>query len=66
MESHASEFYICLDILETDVEHTIFGKVIKGFDVIDKIAPNDKIATITLREEEWNLDGWLVYVYECG
>ena len=52
VESHASEFYICLDTLETDEAHTIFGKVVKGFDVIDKIVPDDKITTITLREEE--------------
>ena len=50
VESHASEFYICLDTLETDEPDTIFGRVIKGFDVIDKIEPNDKIVTVTLRE----------------
>lgn len=47
-ESHTSEFYICLDMLETDEPHTIFGKVIKGFDVIDRIEPNDKIGTVSL------------------
>lgn len=52
VESHASEFYICLDSLETDEPHTIFGKVVKGFDVIDSIEPNDKIVTISLVSAE--------------
>ena len=52
VESHASEFYICLDALETDEAHTIFGKVINGIDVLDKIEPNDKIVSATLRSKE--------------
>ncbi|MDE0298062.1 MAG: peptidylprolyl isomerase [Candidatus Poribacteria bacterium] len=52
VESHASEFYICLDTLETDEPHTIFGRVINGIDVLTKIEPNDKILSATLRSNE--------------
>ena len=51
-ESHASEFYICLDTLETDQPHTIFGRVINGINVLDKIEQNDKIVSATLRSKE--------------
>ena len=46
--SSGSQFYIChIDIPNLDGEYTAYGQVIKGFDVIDKIAavktgPNDK------------------------
>jgi len=46
--SSGSQFYIChVDIPNLDGEYTAYGQVIKGFDVIDKIAavktgPNDK------------------------
>ncbi len=52
VESHASEFYICLDTLETDEPHTIFGRVINGIDVLDKIEQNDKIVSATLNPKE--------------
>ena len=52
VESHASEFYICLDTLETDEPHTIFGRVISGIEVLDKIEQNDKIVSATLRSKE--------------
>lgn len=51
-ESHASEFYICLDTLETDEPHTIFGRVVNGLEVLDKIEQNDKIVSATLRPKE--------------
>lgn len=51
-ESHASEFYICLDTLETDDPHTVFGRVVSGIDVLDKIEQNDKIVSATLRPKE--------------
>ena len=51
-ESHASEFYICLDTLETDDPHTVFGRVISGIDVLDKIEQNDKIVSATLNPKE--------------
>lgn len=52
VESHASEFYICLDTLETDEPHTIFGRVINGIDVLDMIDQNDKIVSATLHSKE--------------
>lgn len=52
VESHASEFYICLDTLETDEPHTIFGRVINGLDVLDTIEQNDKIVSATLNSKE--------------
>lgn len=50
-ESHASAFYICLTELETDGQYAVFGKVVKGLDVLDEIKPGDKIAKISIREK---------------
>lgn len=50
-ESHASEFYICLTELEPVGDYAVFGKVVKGLDVLDKIEPDDKITTISIREK---------------
>lgn len=38
-ESHGSQFYICLDDMPSlDSQYTVFGKVIKGIDVVEAIA----------------------------
>lgn len=50
-ESHASEFYICLTELEPVGDYAVFGIVVKGLDVLDKIEPGDKITTISVREK---------------
>ena len=50
--SDAAEFFICLDTLELDGEYTLFGKVIRGLDVIDSIKEKDRITTVTIREKE--------------
>jgi cyclophilin family peptidyl-prolyl cis-trans isomerase len=47
----AAQFFICLDTLELDSDYTLFGKVTKGLDVIDSIAPGDQIVTVTIREK---------------
>ena len=44
------EFMICKETIELDEDWTILGKVIKGLDVLDSIALNDKIENITIRE----------------
>jgi peptidyl-prolyl cis-trans isomerase B (cyclophilin B) len=46
--SDASQFFICLDKLEAEGQ-TVFGKVTKGLDMLDKIALGDKIMKITIR-----------------
>lgn len=49
-----SQFFICHSRTKTkhlDRQHTCFGKVIKGLDVIDKIRQGDKIEKITINEE---------------
>jgi peptidyl-prolyl cis-trans isomerase B (cyclophilin B) len=46
-----SQFFICHSRDNTshlDRNHTCFGKVIEGLDVIDAIQPNDKIIEITM------------------
>jgi cyclophilin family peptidyl-prolyl cis-trans isomerase len=46
-----SQFFICINRQGTqhlDGNHTCFGKVIEGLDVITKIAPNDKMLTVSV------------------
>ena len=49
-----SQFFICHNRKNTahlDRNHTCFGKVVEGLDVIDQIRPNDKIEKIVINEE---------------
>jgi peptidyl-prolyl cis-trans isomerase B (cyclophilin B) len=49
-----SQFFICHGRTNTkhlDRQHTCFGKVINGLDIIDKIRQGDKIEKITINEE---------------
>jgi peptidyl-prolyl cis-trans isomerase B (cyclophilin B) len=48
-----SQFFICIGRQGTqhlDGNHTCFGKVIDGLDVITKIEPNDKMITVSVIE----------------
>jgi peptidyl-prolyl cis-trans isomerase B (cyclophilin B) len=50
-----SQFFICINRQGTqhlDGNHTCFGKVIEGLDVITKIAPNDKMLTVSVVDDE--------------
>ena len=50
-----SQFFICHSRDNTahlDRNHTCFGKVVEGLDVIDAIRQGDKIVKITVQEEE--------------
>ncbi len=50
--SSGSQFYICLAPQPSlDGQYTIFGGVIKGMDVVDKIQKGDHMKTITLASE---------------
>ena len=49
-----SQFFICHNRQNTkhlDRNHTCFGKVIEGIDIIDQIAAGDKIESIEIAEE---------------
>lgn len=49
-----SQFFICLSREATqhlDRQHTCFGKVVEGIDVIDQIRQGDKITAIKISEE---------------
>ncbi|WP_242927674.1 peptidylprolyl isomerase [Pontibacter vulgaris] len=49
-----SQFFICHSRKNTahlDRNHTCFGKVVEGLDVIDQIKANDKIEKIVVNEE---------------
>jgi cyclophilin family peptidyl-prolyl cis-trans isomerase len=49
-DSADSQFYISLATLtHLDSSYTVFGQVVNGFDVLDRIKQNDKILTISLR-----------------
>lgn len=49
-----SQFFICLSREQTahlDRQHTCFGKVVEGLEVIDKIRKGDKIEKVEIIEE---------------
>ena len=49
-----SQFFVCHSRDQTahlDGNHTCFGKVVEGLEVIDQIEAGDKIETITVTEE---------------
>lgn len=49
-----SQFFICHNRHNTqhlDRNHTCFGKVVEGLEIIDLIAQGDKIESITIHEE---------------
>ena len=53
-DTGGSQFFICHSRNNTahlDRNHTCFGKVVEGLDVIDKIRGNDKIEKIVVTEE---------------
>jgi len=53
-DTGGSQFFICHNRQNTqhlDRNHTVFGKVVEGLDVIDKIKQGDKILKITLLEK---------------
>ena len=53
-DTGGSQFFICHNRENTqhlDRQHTVFGKVFEGLDVIDKIRQGDKIEKITIYED---------------
>lgn len=47
----ASQFFICRDTTLVDSDYTVFGTVISGIDVVDKIVKDDAITNITIRDK---------------
>jgi len=50
-----SQFFICHNRSNTqhlDRNHTVFGKVVEGLDIIDQIKQGDKILGITILEDQ--------------
>ena len=54
-DTGGSQFFICHNRQNTahlDGNHTCFGKVVEGLDIIDELRQGDKIQKITIIEEE--------------
>ncbi|NBB77437.1 MAG: peptidylprolyl isomerase [Bacteroidetes bacterium] len=54
-DTGGSQFFICHSRKNTahlDGNHTVFGKVVEGLEVIDEIAQGDKIKSVTITESE--------------
>jgi peptidyl-prolyl cis-trans isomerase B (cyclophilin B) len=52
-DTGGSQFFICLSRNQTqhlDRQHTCFGKVVEGLEVVDTIRQGDKIEKITISE----------------
>ena len=48
-DSAGSQFYICYGATpHLDGQYTVFGKVVKGMDVVDRIERGDRIASIKI------------------
>jgi peptidyl-prolyl cis-trans isomerase B (cyclophilin B) len=53
-DTGGSQFFICHNRENTqhlDRNHTVFGKVVEGIDIVDKVQQGDKIEKITVLEE---------------
>lgn len=53
-DTGGSQFFICHNRKNTqhlDRNHTVFGKVVEGLDVIDQIRQGDKINKIVIKQE---------------
>lgn len=51
-DTGGSQFFVCLgDFPHLDGVHTVFGKVVEGMDVVDKIQPGDKMTKVSVTEE---------------
>ncbi len=52
-DTGGSQFFICHDAFpHLDGVHTVFGRVIKGMEVVDKIAQGDKMNEVRMVEEQ--------------
>lgn len=51
-DTGGSQFYICYEPQpHLDGQHTVFGQVVTGMDVVDTIKQGDKMAKVTVVEE---------------
>lgn len=54
-DTGGSQFFICHSRKNTahlDRNHTVFGKVVEGLEVVDEITQGDKIQSVTITESE--------------
>jgi peptidyl-prolyl cis-trans isomerase B (cyclophilin B) len=53
-DTGGSQFFICHNRMNTqhlDRNHTVFGKVVEGLDIIDQIRAGDKMLKVTVKED---------------
>jgi peptidylprolyl isomerase/peptidyl-prolyl cis-trans isomerase B (cyclophilin B) len=51
-DSAGSQFYICYgNTPHLDGQYTVFGKVVSGMELVDRIKQGDKMTTVTIAEE---------------
>lgn len=51
-DSAGSQFYICYgNTPHLDGQYTVFGKVVSGMELVDRIKQGDKITSVTIGEE---------------
>jgi peptidyl-prolyl cis-trans isomerase B (cyclophilin B) len=51
-DSAGSQFYICYgNTPHLDGQYTVFGKVVSGMELVDRIKQGDKMTSITIAEE---------------
>jgi peptidyl-prolyl cis-trans isomerase B (cyclophilin B) len=51
-DTNGSQFFIMLKDYPLDKNYTIFGKVVSGMDVVDKIVVGDKMASVKIEEKK--------------
>jgi cyclophilin family peptidyl-prolyl cis-trans isomerase len=52
-DSASCQFYVCLeDVHQLDGNYCVFGQVLEGMDVVEKLRQGDKMVKVTLLEEE--------------
>jgi peptidylprolyl isomerase/peptidyl-prolyl cis-trans isomerase B (cyclophilin B) len=51
-DSAGSQFYICYGTTpHLDGQYTVFGKVVSGMELVDRIKQGDKMSSVTIAEE---------------
>lgn len=52
-DTGGSQFFVCYDAFpHLDGLHTVFGKVLEGMEVVDKIKQGDKMKEVTIVDED--------------
>jgi len=68
-DTGGSQFFVCINRQNTqhlDGNHTCFGVVTEGLDVINKIVPGDKMTSVSIIDDDHDHDHSDFFAHELG